>query len=91
MMNKVSFMGKEALLTKPVKKMAEPLQEYIADGAILKDSANKAVKTAEKVIQEDFTKMNEAYKAAHGVYTIPKVETENELFGKAYMDAHGIQ
>ena len=33
-------------------------------------------------LQEDFTKMNEAYKAAHGFYTIPKAQTEEELWKK---------
>ncbi len=33
--------------------------------------------------------LNEAYRAAHAPYTVPKTESEAEIFSEAYQSAHG--
>ena len=85
MFNNVNFTGRETLLTAPIKKIAQPVEEFVADGAILKDTAEKVTNTVEKIATEEAAKLNEAYRAAHAPYTVKKAVPEAEIFEQAYI------
>ena len=82
MINKVSFMGREACLTGSLKKAAPKVEEFIGDGAILKDAANKAETLAKETVA-----IGEAYKAAHAPF-LEKATRPLEKAENAYKEAH---
>ena len=66
MINKISFTGREECLTGPVIKKAQKVAvDYIPDGAVLPELAQKVQISAEEISS---AKLNEAYKAAHAPY-----------------------
>lgn len=91
MINKVSFMGRETCLTNTIKKAAKPAEDFVADGAVLKETAVKAVDKAETIAKEEVAKLNEAYKAAHAPFILKKNATVAEEFEDSYKAAHNIQ
>ena len=88
MLNSISFMGSEKLLIKPAKQLENKASEFIGEGSLVLGDAAKAVAEKAKNSAEE---INEAYRANHAPFTVPKhdIEKEQELFGKAYNEAHG--
>lgn len=82
MINKISFTGREECLTGPIKKAQKPVVDYIADGAVLPEIAQKVKASAEDISS---AKLNEAYRAAHAPYlevSTPKVADEIVMDGQ---------
>jgi len=88
MLNSISFMGSGKLLIKPAKQLENKASEFISEGTLALGDAAKAVAEKAKNSAEE---INEAYRANHAPFTVPKhdIEKEQELFGDAYNAAHG--
>lgn len=76
MVNNISFAGRETLLTQPAKKVADPMHEYLGDGAIIKDTSVKVKQT----VSDANEALNNAIKAKYApMLEVPKTPAVQDI------------
>ena len=91
MIQSVNFMGREECLTKPAKKVIDKTHEYLGAGAIIENTAKKAVDTSKTVAEKQAAELNAAVRAKYAPFTMTTdtVAKENEQLARDWAISHG--